>query len=438
MKAIALLVFIISICSKDLYAINLEKIFSTRDDPTLQQNTEVRVDTQTQNKIPVDVTGYFHFFWSNTLQEDQYNINNANGQAENEGFVNFFYHNEINDKQHYSINFQAKKRFNNSTRLREVFEFEDLSLGKIQLSNYKKIQDDLLVNTYWIKKGSNGAFDRNINTSLTIQNDFENPRNPNVMNNTMTGYDTAMIYGSNTDSATLALYKNFLDKNLTLGVSYTPKVYYDTINNPFANYKNVITFGALYQTQINEQLKLKLSALGEHGVPAEQLTIPHNGLTLANLNALNLGALIEYNKLSIASSIGMWGKSNHLENVATGPNPNDITPSKNSYYFDIATSYNINEKTGLSLSYFKSLYGQNYSQDGIFNSIDKPAINGQAGQSEFHNISLALDYKLFSDFVVPYAEVNKFIVKDNNALVEDQKRKDNIGWVFILGAKSKF
>ena len=403
-----------------------EQIKNSSIDDSTEKVYEIR-----EKNIPINATGSFHFFWSTTSQDKIYAPSDSRVRGETEGSINFLYKNNISDSLNYSFNINLFKKFNNTLRLREILEIENQSIGKIQISNYRKIQDDLFVNTYWIKKGSNGAFDRSLNLSLTS----EESRNANITNIAMTEYDTAMLHSSDTDSASVAIYKNFLDKKLTLGASYTPKTYNNYVKNQFANYKNIITLGAMYQAEVSDHLKVKFSTLGEHGVPAAQPEGLREGLVLAKLNAINFGTMIEYNNLSIAGSFGIWGKSNHLKNVAT--NAKDVVPSKDSYYFDVATSYNINEKAGISLSYFKSLSSQNYSLDDKFNSPENPELI-HAGQSEFQNISLAIDYKIFEDLVIPYAEINKFIVKDNNGLSEVDKRKDNIGWVFVLGAKSKF
>lgn len=406
-----------------------------------ENNRQLKTDEEDSNEIeeiPIKTTGSFHFFWSNTLQIDDYGISSSKIRSENEGIIDLLYKNETSDEKRYLIDFNLKKNFNNAFNLKVFFELEDDNIGKIQLSSCRKIQDDLLVNTYWIKKGSGGAFDRNINLNLRNKQDIETNtfRNDYVLNDVLTEFDTALLHSSNTDSASISIYKNFLDKNLTIGASYTPRVYNNEIKNSFANYKDVITVGAMYQTDINENLNLKFSTLGEYGKPLNQPKDVKEGLELANLNALNFGTVVKYNNFSLAGTLGLWYQSNHLKNLILGTTGNIITaPTKDSYYLDVAASYDINDKAGISLSYFKSLMSQNYSKDGIFNTIDKPNI-AEVGQSEFENISLALDYKLFSGLITPYAEINKFRVTDNNGLIEN--RKDNMGWVLMFGAKNKF
>ena len=414
---------------------NLKGIFSgTRE--ALDQKPE-QINNEKNLKInvgPIDVSGYFHFFWSNTIQEEIYNVTDTNSQIENEGALNFLYNNELNNDNKFSINFNIKKKFNNKLRFRTVLKFENNQCGDLELSNYSKIQDNLLVNTYWIKSGSNGAWDRAINTALEINND---PRNSYALNNTLTGYDTAETYGGDVDSANLAYYIKPIE-NLTLGASFSPKTYYTNIENNFANYKNIIKIGAMYDHDINEKTNLKLSLLAEHGTPAKN---PHNtsfdDSDLSDLHALNLGILIKYYAFSFGGTIGLWDKTGTLKNIPINAIP-EFTKPKDTHYFDIAAAYNLNDKTNISISYFKSIYAQNYAQDLATSTINKPSTNGKSGKSEFHNVSLAMDYKLFDDFVVPYIEIDKFTVKDNDAISQSEKRKNNIGLVLIFGTKSKF
>ena len=77
---------------------NLKEIFSgTRE--ALDKKTE-QSNNEKNSKInigPLDISGYFHFFWSNTIQEGTYNITDTDSQIENEGALNFLYNNELND-----------------------------------------------------------------------------------------------------------------------------------------------------------------------------------------------------------------------------------------------------------------------------------------------------------------------------------------------------
>ncbi len=135
---------------------------------------------------------------------------------------------------------------------------------------------------------------------------------------------------------------------------------------------------------------------------------------------------MKYLDLSIAGSVGLFNDSGHINNEL-----GDAGKAKNTYYYDLAASYEVNKKTQISLSYFHSVYAQDYlfedEDDGVF-----------FGQAKLSNISLALDYKLYDDLLKPYVEINKFIVDDNDAVPLDKRRESNNGWVIVLGAKSKF
>jgi hypothetical protein len=436
-KLIAVFSIILTLSSNNINAnTNLNKIFGGVKD-NIDEKPEQIVD-QKYSKIsvgPLGINGYFHFFWSNTPQEEIYNITDSNGKTEAEGAINFLYQNELDDENKFSSNFNIKKKFSNKIRFRTTAKLENKTYGSIELSSYSKIQDNLLVNTYWIKSGSDGAWDRSINTSLSIFNDT---RENLALNNILTSYDTAETFGGDVDSANLAYYIKPID-GLTIGAAFSPRTYHTNIENDFFNYKNIIKVGALYDHNINEDTNIKLSFLGEHGTPAKN---PYNTSfefsDLSDLNALNFGAIIKYQSISLGGSVGLWGKSGLLHNIPTNINLTGFTKPKHTHYFDIAAAYNINEKANVSLSYFKSVYGQNYAQDSATSTTSRPSTNGNSGHSEFHNVSLALDYKLFNDLVVPYAEINKFIVKDNNSIIHDEKRHDNNGWVLVFGTKSKF
>ena len=319
---------------------NHTKIFGGTEDDLDQKPEQINnLDTSKITIGPININGYFHFFFSSTSQEEIYNIKDANGGMENEGALNFLYTNEIDNENKFSINFNIKKKFSNKIRFRTSFKYQNENFGDLELSNYSRIQDNLMVNTYWIKAGSNGAWDRSINTGLSILNDN---RDTSLINKILTGYDTSETFGGDVDSANLAYYIKPLEC-LTLGISYSPKTYTGRVENDFFNYKNIIKAGAIYNYDLNDDSNIKLSILGEHGTPAQN---PHNikiQSNLSDLNAINFGGLIKYMNLSIAGTIGIWGESGMYKNIPINTTPEYTTP-KDTHYFDIAASYNINEK----------------------------------------------------------------------------------------------
>jgi hypothetical protein len=381
--------------------------------------------TDNEENGTLSIGGEFHFFLSNTNESAIYESDDIQNMMQNEGYINFVHKNNIDDYISYSIASQVKKKFSNNIRIRNVLEIENKNLGKIQLSNYRKIQDDLFVNTYWIKAGSDNAWDSNVNLLLS---ESAMP-NDHIINGVLTGYDTALTYGADTDSGTIAYYTPSSNP-IIFGIAYTPKVYYEKIKNELFNYKDIFTAAAMYNKDINEETNIKLSILGEIGSPAKN---PESERKITGLNAIHFGGIFKYSDFLIAGTFGFFNDSGHLSKISlqTGGVEEIFSDPKNSYYYDIATSYDINQKTKLSFSYFHSVYAQDYPITDDNDSII-------TGRANLQNISLALDYKLYGDAFKPYVEINKFTINDNDAVDPKQRNDDNDGWVIVLGAKSKF
>ena len=438
------LIFSLILCKNSFaeYTISLNKV---KNENTSNDKLESNSDSTLLNEIlankktkgskeggQISIGGSFHFFLSNTNEKQIYESDDIQNMMQNEGILNIVHKNDINDYISYSISSQIKKKFSDKLRIRNVFEVENKNLGKIQLSNYRKIQDDMFVNTYWVKAGSDGAWDSNLNLLLNENN----IPNDHITNGVLTGYDTALAYGADTDSATIAYYTPSSNP-LVLGISYTPRTYYNEVKNPLFNYKDIFTGALFYSKDINDDLNVKLSTLGEIGSPAANTSQDpiEKERKITGLQAIHFGGAIKYSTLSLAGSFGFFGDSGHDAKLSLIEGDSQIFgKSQDSYYYDVAAGYDINEKTKVSLSYFHSKYSQDYKGQ------DYTTENGNiiTGQATLDNMSLAMDYKLYGDALTPYLEINKFTIKDNDAIPEEQQRESNDGWVIILGAKSKF
>ena len=407
-------------------ASNENKEIGSSEDSNLNQILNNKTTTGNKENGALSIGGGFHFFLSTTEEKKIYESDDIQNMMKTEGYVNFVHKNNIDDYISYSISSQIKKKFSDKVRIRNVLEIENKNYGKLQISNYRKIQDDLFVNTYWIKAGSYNAWDSNINLLLN-QHDIQNDH---INNGILTGYDTALTYGADTDSATIAYYTPN-SNSLIFGISYTPKTYYEEIKNPLFNYRDIFTSALMYDKDINEKTNLKLSALGEIGATARNKSLEEKKISA--LRAIHFGGILKYYDFSIGANVGFFGNSGHLAKISlTNGNTEIYGKAKNSHYYDIATSYDINQQTTLSFSYFHSTYAQDYPIQGDHHDII-------TGQANLQNISLALDYKLYGDAFKPYIEINKFTISDNDMLSYlNKKNENNDGWVIILGAKSKF
>lgn len=419
-KILYLFVLSLLICKNSFaeYTINLNKALN-------DNNKEAKQDKK--NDIKLSISGGFHFFLSNTIEDEEYRADDIENMMQNEGYINITNKGDLDEHISYSISSQIKKKFSNNIRIRTVLDLEDKRYGKLQFSNYRKIQDDLFVNTYWIKAGSDNAWDSNVN--LLLLDDIDSIKHKDhTPNGFLTGYDTAMTFGADTDSGSIAYYTPSSNP-LVFGVSYTPRVYYGDVKNSLFNYKDIFTVAAMYNQDLNDRTNLKLSVLGECGSPSKHKKDDNE--KISDLNAIHFSALMKYSDLSIAGSLGFFGNSGHPEKISLINGDKTIFGKpKDSYYYDFATSYDVNSKTKISFSYFNSVYSQDFPIQGENEIL--------IGHANLKNISLALDYKLYDDIFKPYIEINKFSISDNDALPAEHKKENNDGWVIILGAKSKF
>jgi hypothetical protein len=410
-----------------------------------QEEKKTPYSIKSINSKAIEFNGYFNGFLSNTIQNEEYNITGTDSQIEHEATLNLLYKDAVCKDLEYAVNFSLKKKFSNELRPRTFIQLDHKTYGKLELANYSKIQDDILVNANWIRAGSRNAWDRSINTSLRIDDD---ERYRPSLNKILTEYNIAETFGFKRDVANIAYYyKPF--ENLTIGTSFAPKAYYVKIEDHAFNYKNIIKFGAVYKFKTQDPLDFRISFLNEYGVQARDHGFDKE---VSDLNTFNIGFLLKYLRFGFAGTAGLWNNTGACRNIPTC-NTNNCdnqfyAKPKTTSYFDLAIAYDLTQKLKTSLSFFKSFNAQNYAQaentnlnfftnngNGIY-----PPTNSQSGQATFSNISLAFDYKLHKEFLVPYLEFNKFLVKDNSAILEtsDLKRKDNDGFVAVLGLKAKF
>ena len=45
---------------------------------------------------------------------------------------------------------------------------------------------------------------------------------------------------------------------------------------------------------------------------------------------------------------------------------------------------------------------------------------------------------MFGDYLIPYIELDKFKLSDNDAVIQSDRKKPNNGFVIVLGARSNF
>lgn len=217
--------------------------------------------------------------------------------------------------------------------------------------------------------------------------------------------------------------------NFTFGISYNPNIGHlledSTLKENF-DFKNLVSLVGSYDKKINKNLKIKLSIMGELGNFNRDA---HLDVNYHDLNAWHLGGFIEYKKISATANIGFWNKVGHVRPLHNHNLDYSLTEPKVTHYYDLATAIDITDKFSSSLTYFQGNSAQNFTE--IEDS------HCERGHIRFQNLAWAADYKLHSDYLKLYVEINKFAMRDNNQLAIEKKQNNN-GWVTVIGGQSFF
>ncbi len=216
-----------------------------------------------------------------------------------------------------------------------------------------------------------------------------------------------------------------------VGVSYTPDIsthgtvsrYRAVPKNDNGNFRDLFDFGVTYEGKFKD-VSTKVGLIAQHG-KSKSLTVARK-----DLNAFELGAVVEYKGFSVAGSYSDWFKS------ATPK----VQPAGKKYgakYWTAGVAY---EKQAFktSLTYFEGRRASVYSaprfkDDGTPHpdTIPTNPANYDAAFSKSQYASLGVDYKLAPGFT-PYAEVTAFKFKNGD------RSAANSGAIYLLGTRLSF
>lgn len=459
-------VLALSFYTTDLFAVEIDmnSILKNKNSPVHKNNVEENkaksssVKTEQEKETfqtdfitsyevlsnKLSINGKIHLFHSYTNEDFRKN-DDLERLMQSDGRLNVHYEKELRKGLSYYTDFEVKKKYNNATRLRSLVGIQNDKYGTFELASYNPIGNQFK-SSYSIRAGSNGAWSRNINTGFSGSSAM-----PNGL---LTEFDTVLGYYTDTD-LTSVLYRSPKFQGLQFGASYTSDTRYK--NKPKKNfpYRDALSLAATYEKKINNDLGVTVSFLTEMGSPYDR-DLNNNGSfddeRLEDLHSYFGSVLLEYKKFSALASVGNFRHSNRLKKVPiiVGSIGADQAvefahEGEAANFIDLAVAYKFNKKFKASVSYFCSENGQDYA--AFKNNLNLPSTNGRTGKNNFYNTSLALEYKMMDGLFTPYIELNRFIVKNNDAILKNdlvamadsaKYLKDNTGYVFMIGANALF
>lgn len=411
MKKVLFFYLFASLFSNTLYAKDLKDI----------KSNNAKISYNIEN---FKINGSFHFFNSQT-NEDFRKDDSLTGLMQGMGTVNFSYSKKYNDKNEVYSLFEIRKKYDNATRLRSLVGIKSEKYGNLSVSSYNPIFDNFIT-PYNITVNSSGAWLRNVNTSLN------NVPNSWVLND----IDSVLGFFSDYDLTSIN-YSSPEIKGISLYASYTNDTRYKkkvALNFP---YKDVISLVGKIKQNITNDFSITASVMSEIGRSYKRDLNNDGNINddpiLSELRSFLISGMIEYKKFKLVGMTGNYYKTNNLNFIPVLNDNTHVTP-KDSSFFTIAASYKFSDKLNSSIYHFYSETGQSYASIGN-NPVDT---EGKAGKMKFNSTSIAASYDIYQDKLSPYIELSRYTVKDNDAIINEQRSKDNNGFVFLIGLRSKF
>ena len=409
-----------------------------------KQSEKFENDFETIYYIPNDekakeqftIDGKLNFFYSYSNQD--YKASSfAPQMMETDNRLNFRYKNSLDEKNNFFSDLEVKKKFNNNPRLRGAVGIDNKTYGIFQLANFNDLTS-LVVSSYDVMVGSGSGWYRNLNTNFNYPS--------NIVNSPIIDFDTVISFYADSDLASVTYFSPDFN-GLKFGVSYTADTFFNTpdILRAFP-YKNVLSLAAQYSKEISKDVNMKLSGYTELGQSYYEAINPNakSQDRFSDLRSFFLSGLIETKKFAFVLLYGDYGNSNTRDILPVlNSDPVKYVRAKDSYFWDSAISYKFCDKTKASIRYTYATTGQDYAAySDLFPApctLNKnPSTDGKTGSIIFHNIAFAINYKMFGDYLIPYIELDKFKLSDNDAVIQSDRKKPNNGFVIVLGARSNF
>ena len=421
--------------SKEKKSSDIKKKFkeNNSDKVTNDPETVYFIPNNKEKKQQFNIDGKLNFFYSYSNQD--YKASSfAPQMIETDNRLNFRYKKTLDEKNNFFSDIEIKKKFNNNPRLRGTIGIDNKTYGILQLANFNDLTS-LIVSSYDVMVGSGSGWYRNLNTNFNYPS--------NIVNSPIIDFDTVISFYADSDLASVMYFSPDFN-GLKFGASYTADTFFDTpdILRAFP-YKNVLSLGAQYSKEISKDVKMKLSAYSELGQSYYEAINPNakSEDRFSDLRSFFLSGLIETKKFAFVLLYGDYGNSNTRDILPVlNSEPVKYVRPKDSYFWDGAMSYKFGDKTKASIRYTYATTGQDYAAVAPAAGIGAqvPSTDGKTGSIIFHNIALAINYKMFGDYLIPYIELDKFKLSDNDAVIQSDRKKPNNGFVVVLGARSNF
>jgi predicted porin len=322
----------------------------------------------------------------------------------------------------------------------ELKMYLESNIGKVEVGTMSPVGSSMEVNSYSLARATGGLDGE---WSLWIKNGGVVMGDKTVDARFLTAPQLPVGFDETTKAAKINYFSPEIN-GFTFGLTYVPdSKSKGTVNqtreqfkNSGGGYKNVFQPTVRYQTKFANGVNFTTALLGDFGQAKDEKYInlqdigekkPTSHSTQRhNLNAWQLGASIEYEKIAFSGAYGNVGKSGAPK----------IDGSKNKgEYWTLGSAY-ATDQYGISINYMQSKRaGQLAGMEKKDGKDAKVQVATNTEYNRFSALSIGADYQVMPGFM-PYVELTKFNFKKNNNFGPDAKF--NRGTVFLAGTKIKF
>lgn len=316
----------------------------------------------------------------------------------------------------------AKMGIETTTKSSRKFQsclFMQSDYGRAELGSDQSAAARMRITPYSIASGAGGVWDAWVKADPTVTKTSEVPF--------VTGFsnflDQKMRSSGKVEFSRKVTYYTPEFHGFQAGVSFIPDssnvgyadvkdaaVQHSPVYSQYYFYiKNGVSGGFTYTTPITEDVKLKLSAVGETGKVIAQAKSKDGTATVepydfGYLKTFNLGAQLDYKDWSFAAAY-----ADHLNSLTKNTEPNKATKI---YGGSVRYKWT---KTSISLAYVHSLHKNN----------------------KVHAATLGADYKI-APGLKTYAEATYFEAKGRYLSANLDKSSSHKGLIGVIGAKVEF
>lgn len=319
----------------------------------------------------------------------------------------------------------------NTNMADKLMLYTEGSLGRLEIGSFDGVHTKLRVSADTIASATGGV-DGDFPLWVNFASDLSNKDKPKNANDLFYTSPHMPCEGNNKRSNKITYYTPQY-AGFTFGVSYVQDSHMvGTTHNLNPNkkqgsfgHKNVIETGVRYDRELQKDLKIALSLLGELGQSNKYLDKNNNEFKRHNVEAWEFGGSLAYNGFSVAASYADLGKSGTEESNDDSDNSAINYGTK---YWTVGTAFS-NDQFSTSLTYMKS------NRSGNIVAVLGNPVNSQ--KSKYEALVLGVDYKLLPG-LMPYAEVAHFKVKRDGTNEDNKNLVFNKGTVVLVGTKIKF